>query len=127
MDLVIDAGNTRVKLGYFSKNSLAETTVFSSESMNILYKELESKKIENCIFGSVIGVTHHILGYLKTKFRNFIFFNKLTELPIKVTYAKKAGIDRIALAAAANSLYPGKDSLVINAGTCITYNFINKK
>jgi type III pantothenate kinase len=127
MDLIIDAGNTRIKLGYFEGGKLSGTNVFPSGSVNLLYKELQSKKIENCIYGSVIGVPGHISGYLKSKCRNFILFDKDTSLPIKVTYAKRAGSDRIALAVAANDLHKNTNLLIINAGTCITYNFVSSK
>ena len=50
-----------------------------------------------------------------------------TALPIFNAYSTDTlGNDRIPLAVAANSLYPGKNNLIISAGTCITYNFIQK-
>lgn len=36
------------------------------------------------------------------------------------------GNDRIALAVAGSQLYPGRDVLIIGAGTCITYDFVSK-
>ena len=36
-------------------------------------------------------------------------------------------MDRIALASAATHLYPNKNMLVIDAGTCITYDFISSE
>src|SRR5699024_1472268 len=49
-----------------------------------------------------------------------------TPIPFKNDYGthKSLGIDRIALAAAAVANYPGKNVLVIDAGTCITYDII---
>ena len=38
----------------------------------------------------------------------------------------KIGADRLALAAAAVHFHPGRNTLVIGMGSCITYNFINK-
>ncbi len=48
-------------------------------------------------------------------------FKNLYETP------KTLGVDRIALAAAAIEQYPKKNVLVIDAGTCITFDFINSE
>jgi type III pantothenate kinase len=54
--------------------------------------------------------------------------NHLTKLPFKTPVSKPEtiGADRLALAAAAVELFPGKNNLVIGLGSCITFNFINK-
>jgi type III pantothenate kinase len=46
-------------------------------------------------------------------------------LPIKILYAtpQTLGVDRIAGSCGALQLFPGKNTLVIDAGTCITYDF----
>ena len=55
--------------------------------------------------------------------------NTTTPLPFKNRYTTPStlGNDRIALAAAAVCVYPLKNTLVIDAGTCITFDFINSK
>ena len=59
----------------------------------------------------------------------FIVLDSSTKVPFKNLYSSPTtlGIDRIALAAAAVSLYPQKNTLIIDAGTCITYDFVNLK
>lgn len=49
-------------------------------------------------------------------------------LPVRLNYAtpETLGLDRIALAVAAACKYPGQDCLVIDAGTAITYDFIDR-
>ena len=37
------------------------------------------------------------------------------------------GLDRLALVAAATQQFPNKDTLIIDAGTCITYDFVTAK
>ena len=51
-----------------------------------------------------------------------------TSLPITSQYATPhtLGVDRIASVAGANFLYPGKNCLVIDLGTCITYDLIDQ-
>ena len=50
-------------------------------------------------------------------------------MPFKNLYAtpKTLGIDRIALVSASVNNYPDKNVLIIDAGTCITYDFITDK
>ena len=55
--------------------------------------------------------------------------NHESELPFENGYATPTtlGVDRIALAAASVYKFSDKNVLVIDAGTCITYDFIDKK
>jgi type III pantothenate kinase len=50
-------------------------------------------------------------------------------MPFKNLYGtpKTLGVDRLALVSAASAQFSGKDVLVIDAGTCITYDFITKE
>ncbi len=52
-----------------------------------------------------------------------------TPLPINNKYSSKQtlGRDRIAAVVGASKIFPGRNILVIDAGTCITYDFINNK
>jgi type III pantothenate kinase len=54
-------------------------------------------------------------------------FNHNTILPINNSYQTPGtlGKDRIAAVVGASSLFPGEDLLIIDAGTCITFDFIN--
>ena len=56
-------------------------------------------------------------------------FTGKTPTPVKNLYksANTLGSDRLASAVGGNFLFPNKNVLVIDAGTCIKYNFINNK
>jgi type III pantothenate kinase len=56
-----------------------------------------------------------------------LLFNSETPIPIKNRYrsAHTLGSDRLASAIGGNSLAPGQDILVIDAGTCVKYNYVN--
>ena len=58
-----------------------------------------------------------------------ISLNSSTPLPITNCYEtpNSLGNDRIALAVGATANFPNNNVLVIDAGTCITYDFINSK
>jgi type III pantothenate kinase len=64
-----------------------------------------------------------------TKAGKFILLTELTPLPVKNHYQtpKSLGKDRIAAVTGAWSMFPGRNILVIDAGTCITYDFINQQ
>ena len=127
MDIVIDAGNTFVKLGFFNDGKLERMESVPSEQVNGMYAMLEGLSFENCILGSVINFPSHLVNYLKSKSRYFLIFDINTLLPIKNLYSKEAGTDRIAMTAAAHQLYPDRNCLTIGMGTCITLNFISEK
>jgi type III pantothenate kinase len=77
----------------------------------------------------VVSLPEHIIHYLKGKSKKFFQLDANLKLPVILKYKtpETLGKDRIALVCGAAEKYPGKDVLVISAGTCITYNFLNAK
>ena len=129
MNLVIDIGNSKVKLAVFELDTIITTTV--CDEINLLD---EIKRISNkySITQSILSSVKDIKEEYQKEFNKLpllIILNNNTPLPFKNLYTTPStlGNDRIALAAAAVSLYPSKNCLVIDAGTCITYDFINSK
>ena len=129
MNAAIDAGNTLIKIGVFENDSLVEIFTFPTGNFQNIYRYLEKKHFENCIISSVIPIPSHLLKYLKLKADHTIILDKDTKTPITNTYKtpQTLGNDRLALAVAAADKFPGKDVILISAGTCITYNFVTAK
>jgi type III pantothenate kinase len=129
VDTVIDIGNTRVKLGSFEKGKLVSVSYFEAEPVRNFYQNLTQPSLGNCILSSVTPVPDHVVNYIRGKSRTFVLLSDKTPLPIKNKYKTPdtLGNDRLALAVGARYLYPEKPCLVISAGTCITYNLIDKK
>lgn len=129
MDTVIDIGNTLVKLGTFEKGKLVSVNYFEAQPSRNFYTHLSYPSLGNCILSSVTEVPAHVVSYIRGKSKTFILLDEKTPLPIKNNYKTPdtLGNDRLALAAGAAYLYPGRPCLVISAGTCITYNLIDKK
>ena len=128
MNCIIDAGNTAVKVAYFEEDKLNPVQVKS-------YTEHEFKKwikneenFENTILGSVIDhIGDDISGLeLKTKGK-FIQFSSTTPIPIGNNYGTKdtLGLDRLANAVALAKLFPSKNALAVDIGTCIKYDFLS--
>ena len=126
MQLVIDIGNTRVKAAVFQAAELQNSFIFDSTDELIADNIFEKYPIKHCILGSVVNEIEPFLLWLKTKTTSLIFSSE-TPVPIKNLYksAHTLGSDRLAGAVGGNFLYPDKNVLVIDAGTCIKYNFVN--
>ncbi|WGH74064.1 type III pantothenate kinase [Tenacibaculum tangerinum] len=129
MYLIIDVGNTRVKAAVFEIDTLKEIVVFGKQEIISELKKITSKYlIENSIVSSVASFTNKEQQEIKELLQP-LFLNSKTNIPFKNKYKtpKTLGVDRIALASAAVKKYPRKNVLVVDAGTCITYDFITKE
>jgi type III pantothenate kinase len=129
MILTIDVGNTRVKAAVFEGNKIVSYSFF-------VKKELE-KSIQNILkkYENITVLVVASVGNIeKQSFLNFRkelkidFIDQSDLFPFENQYAtpKTLGIDRMVLAAGAVLQFPGQNRLVIDAGTCVTYDFINE-
>ena len=129
MNLIIDIGNTRTKLAVFKGNSLQKVSIVKTEKLfNKVKKKFKKYAITNSIISSVAKTPTETLHFL-TKNANCIDLSSETKIPFKNLYKTPTtlGVDRIALIAGAINLKNNHNTLVIDAGTCITYDFINQK
>lgn len=130
MLLAIDIGNTRIKGAVFEEYNLIESYIFSEKS---LQKNIEKilkkfKKISDLVISSVGYLKESDFEYLKDSLKVHVISHK-DDFPFQNLYATPhtLGIDRIVLASGAVFQYPDQNRLIIDVGTCITYDFINKK
>jgi type III pantothenate kinase len=128
MNLIIDIGNTRTKIAFFQKNILIEKAIWESLSLESLSDILKDKDIEGVIMTVSGRDTEGVEAWLSARYF-FIKLNHQTPIPIQNAYSTPdtLGKDRLAAAVAARYMYPKGHCLAIDAGTCITYNFINDK
>ncbi len=128
MNLIIDIGNTRTKAFVFDGDQLLTENIFLKFSVSALKKITSHHRVRASILSSVVKNTGPISSWLK-KNTNFTELSHRTRLPIKNLYKSKEtlGNDRIANAVAAAKLFPGRHCLVIDAGTCVKYDFINSR
>jgi type III pantothenate kinase len=126
MNLIIDIGNSRVKIAVFNKSKLVHTEIFTIETLleNVL-KIIEKYACKYAIISSVIGLDSKEIEFLKSKITLFEL-NSETKIPFENKYEtpKTLGVDRIALIASAVEQFPTKNVLVIDAGTCITFDLV---
>ena len=126
MNLVLDIGNTFIKLAVFNKNILLETSVQKKLDDSLIDSFFQKYTITNCIFSSV---TNNKKNETLLKKYNFLPLTHLTPLPLSINYKtpETLGIDRVAAVVGAKSCYPKNNLLVIDIGTCIKYDFLNSK
>ena len=129
LNLVLDIGNSRTKAAIFSKGEMVGSSVFTDLSVKELKKLVEGfPGTEKVILSSVASVPNEVGEYLENSFSTCLVLNSQTPVPIAIGYLtpETLGLDRIAAAVGARVLYPEMDLLVIDAGTAITYDLIEK-
>ena len=129
MYLIIDVGNTRVKAAVYQEDKLLELVVFEKRRIISEVKKLQKQfQISKGIISAVASISKIKLEKLK-KMLSLIELSSTTKIPFKNLYKtpKTLGVDRIALVAAAVNYYSKKNVLVIDAGTCMTFDFVSKE
>lgn len=126
MNLIIEQGNTSSKVAVYNKWHMEASFVFKKFDVDVISSLWEKYPLTRGIFSSVINTDDNLIAYLKGKLQYFVFLDETVPLPITVQYKTPhtLGRDRLAAAVGANYLQPGKDLLVIDAGTAITYELI---
>ncbi len=129
LNLILDIGNTRTKIALFNNGVLlALQSITNKKSLKDITLLFENNKILYTIMSSVANTNKNTISFLAEN-SELIILNSKTKIPFNNLYKtpKTLGVDRIALMAAAQKNHPNKNVLVIDAGSCITYDFINAK
>lgn len=124
MNLVIDIGNTFTKLAVFEGDTLVDVIQQDTFLEEDILSVKNKYSITSGIFSSVKGEKkqHQLL-----KKHNFYALTHTTPIPLDLLYKTPdtLGLDRIAAVVGARTLIKEGDVLVIDMGTCITYDIIN--
>lgn len=121
--LAIDIGNTRTKATVFDNSNVLNECVTDTASLHAIIQQF---KPEHAVLSAVGPGAEEIIGIIRDHGIPLLHVNYQTPFPFTVDYGTPhtLGMDRLAGVAAARYLYPGTHCLVIDAGTCITYDFI---
>lgn len=126
MNLVIDFGNSRIKVGQFEKTELLEQFTFvDTDKFNEWILPL---KFENVIISSVIHSSTDNFENIQCRGKKIVVSTS-TSLPLTIRYSTPhtLGVDRIAVACGALNIAPQQNCLVIDFGTCINYEFVDEE
>jgi type III pantothenate kinase len=129
LNLIIDIGNTRTKVALFNQGELMISFPVDSFTPNDLKLLLDGHpNIENAIVSTVKENQEVLFSALRKYIPHVVELDYNTPLPIENCYEtpETLGKDRIAAAVGANKLIPNQNILVIDAGTAITYDFVNE-
>ena len=130
MNLIVDVGNTYVKFAIYKNENLIYKISFELSKFENQYKVLKNDfpKLKSAIISSVgrlskkqIELIGNDLKVLELSSKTKLPFNNLYKTP------KTLGVDRMALVSASVNRFEYKNVLIIDAGTCITYDFITSK
>ncbi|WP_456867890.1 type III pantothenate kinase [Galbibacter sp. BG1] len=130
MNLIIDVGNSFIKVAVFKADKVVEVAqTTESDFLKKISNIFENHPSIAKIMVSSVGKLSDAYIEGLSVFAPVLILNKNSKLPFKNEYAtpNTLGVDRIALVAAAFYAYPQKNCLVIDAGTCITYDFLDEK
>ena len=128
MNLIIDVGNTRVKSAVFEEDTLKEVVFFDKKRIVSELKKISKKfQITSGILSTVSSISENKLKSLH-KNVSFMVLSSETKVPFTNCYQtpKTLGVDRIALVSNAVNKFKNKNVLIIDAGTCITFDFVTK-
>jgi type III pantothenate kinase len=126
MNLVIDNGNTALKIGVFDGDALLFQGVYCNQDTSNLLTDLAKFQYRKVLVSKVSPLPP-ALESLLAKHSVVIQLNPSTLLPITNYYKtpETLGNDRLANAIAANMLFPNQNCLIVDVGTCIKYDFIS--
>ena len=123
-NLVIDIGNSRTKFAVFNNRRLEK--IFTDLTIEEAEALISTHQISNSILSSVKRDTAGWEEFLKEN-TDFLRFSAQLKTSVHIKYLTPAtlGLDRLAAVIGAYALYPNRNCLVIDAGTCITYDAVD--
>ena len=125
MDLIVDIGNSQIKTTFFNNSVVIKKESFDFSDYKSLFNIINSH-VFNKIFVSSLRMKPKFKDMCHNK--EIFYFNNELDIPLKINYKNinSLGKDRIAAMVGANKLFPKKNLLVIDIGTCITLDVLSK-
>jgi type III pantothenate kinase len=131
MNLIFDVGNTATKMALydgFEKITSFRTKQYSCEKLQEIFS-VYMDRIDRVIVSTVRNTPEYIIDMATLGIPYVHVLSHHTKLPFNNHYEtpETLGPDRIAAIAGAFHLYPGRNVLVIDAGTAVTYDYLAGK
>ena len=127
MNLIVDIGNTSIKLAVYEGKVKVAVSRIKDLSFEDIQKEISGFKIEKAIISSVRKLPPNIEDLIFPEIPCIHLLSFRSNLPFRIEYEtpETLGADRIAGVAGAFNLFPQSDVLIIDAGTAITYDYLS--
>jgi len=125
--MVLDAGNSAIKIALFENGEIIEIHRFSSNEISEINSYYQSQNKPDCIISSVL--TKERTFEIYRNLQNVLLVDQKTPLPIHIEYKtpETLGIDRICNAVAMAAMKANYRSVSIDIGTCIKFDVVNEK
>lgn len=125
-NLVIDQGNSAAKVDLFKGDEFVAHYRYDLLDSHHIEELAERYDIDAAIYCSVSHHGEDVIVALRRITDRVYELTSMLPLPFSVGYVTPAtlGRDRIAAVAGAYTMYPGRDVLVIDAGTAVTYDLL---
>ncbi len=124
INIAVDIGNTRIKSGEFDGNELGEVLYWNS------LMELYSNKKEETgqwMFCTVKGNNQEIHQIFKDTDYHILSMDSPMSISLDYKTPETLGMDRVSALIGAQNLFPDRNILVIDMGTCNTYDILDKR
>lgn len=131
MNLVIDWGNSSLKTGWFDGSTLTGVGHYPSPEA-LLADFIRHQPIQNRLIQVLVSSTSRSADEIRSQLMelgsNVWVLDAQTSLPIRKEYdtPQTLGADRVAAAVGAMTLFPGQDCLVLDLGTCLTADLVDR-
>lgn len=127
MQLVIDIGNTVAKMAAFKGEELVEVVYTSNETLADLSLFSQKYPFTHAIWCSVVNLSAEAQSRIDAVTVPNLSFTHTVPVPLHNGYGtpETLGLDRLAAVVGAQVCQPHRDLLVIDAGTCVTYEFLD--
>ncbi|MBQ7742860.1 MAG: type III pantothenate kinase [Bacteroidaceae bacterium] len=122
--LLVDIGNSGAKYSFANGEEIEDPErVASGEALTSLCEAAKRRGADKAIICSVAGKPTDLIRLLKSLRIKVVLLDKDTPLPFTIAYKtpKTFGADRVAAVAGAMAQWPGENLLVVDAGSCVTY------
>jgi type III pantothenate kinase len=131
MNLIFDIGNTATKMALYDgpeKKTSFQTKQFNCNKLQEIFAPYLDK-IDRVIVSTVRNTPEYIIDMATLGIPYVHVLSNKTKLPFNNEYEtpETLGPDRIAAVAGAFHMYPGRNVLIIDAGSAVTYDYLSGK
>lgn len=128
LNLVIDSGNTQAKAALFEQDEIITSARSGNNDWSFVFDMLNKNNPSFAIISDVSDTTSDLARELKENM-DVIYMTGETPVPLKMNYStpETLGPDRIAAAVYGKKMFPENNVLIIQTGTCITYEFVSRE
>lgn len=127
MNLIVDIGNSSAKAAVFNGNEMVTHKRLTANMVDGIAMLTADYDIKACAFSSVGTPRPDVAQALKQMVPGALHVTGATPTPLICDYLTPdtLGADRLAAAVGAASIFPECHLLIVDAGTCITYDYVS--